>query len=431
MALAAAGAALAEDGDLDPAFGTGGIVAGDLGRADNPAFAATLDAADGILVVGSLLDGRDRDAFVARYTPDGSLDPSFGTDGVATVAWGPSGRRITADDFAAAVAVDPEGRVIIGGWSLRRGGPRDASPMLALARLDASGALDPTFGRGGRVATTVRGSINDLAVDTDGTIVVGGSTGEDIVLARFAADGSPVRGFGRRGVLRDDWGTPQEFVGGIDLDEQGRILAAGIALDANPPPRWGLRVARYLPDGTPDTTFGEDGRTTLDLDHGSKAQDVIIVEGQPLVAGDVDGEDGRPVAILLLRLAEDGSPDPAFGTDGVAQLTVADVAYLGANAVSTAPDGAIVVTGFAGDGVMDQPLVARFMPDGTVDPTFGSDGATVIELPGSAFGLDVMVQPSGRIVSGGRVIEPTGETHTDLLFLAGLTAAPPESEPEP
>ena len=178
-------------GDLDPTFGAGGVVTTDFGASESGE-AMTLLPDGRIVVVGGLnpdSDGYDSDEFVvARYSTEGLLDPTFDGDGrVTTDVGGPR-------DEAFAVAAQPDGKILAGGWA----GP---SLAFALVRYTTAGSLDPEFGGGdGKVATSFGasyGAIHDLALQPDGKIVaVGGQCGVescDVALARYLTDGAPIR----------------------------------------------------------------------------------------------------------------------------------------------------------------------------------------------------------------------------------------------
>jgi uncharacterized delta-60 repeat protein len=175
------------DGSLDPSFGSGGIVTTDFGGSDT-AFAIGLTA-DGKIVAGGATNSSDPGDFaVARYNPDGSLDTSFGSGGRATtdVASG-------SNDNGNGVVVLPDGRVVVAG--ITSSAPNASA--FAVVRYTAAGAVDPTFGSGGRATASFGNPINnafDIAAQPDGKLVVAGGTADfsrgvsDFALARFLGD---------------------------------------------------------------------------------------------------------------------------------------------------------------------------------------------------------------------------------------------------
>src|SRR5438876_1187397 len=150
-------------GDLDPSFGTGGRVLTDFGGGDG-ARALALQADGRIVVAGSSSAGGFGSGFaLARYNPDGSLDPSFRGGRVVT--------SFADRDEASALALQADGKIVVAGFS-DAGGRQD----FALARYNPDGGLDLSFGSGGRVLTDFGGDDEAaaLALQADGKIVVAG-----------------------------------------------------------------------------------------------------------------------------------------------------------------------------------------------------------------------------------------------------------------
>ncbi len=172
------GAAVAAPGDLDPSFGSSGKVTTDFGGSD-AASAVAIQTDGRIVAAGRSGSG---DFALARYNVDGSLDPTFGSSGMVMTDFGGS-------DAASAVAIQPDGRIVTAG--------RSGSGDFALARYNADGSLDPSFGSGGKVTTDFGGFDLALgvALQSDGKIVAAGQGGSsfDFALARYNADGSQPR----------------------------------------------------------------------------------------------------------------------------------------------------------------------------------------------------------------------------------------------
>jgi uncharacterized delta-60 repeat protein len=165
------------------------------------------------------------DFLVMRFNSGGSLDTTFDTDGIAVVIWS------SFADTAVDIALQPDGKIIAAGnysRSQNRYNP-------ALARLNADGSLDSTFGTGGKATTLVEtdSSTQAVVLQSDGKIVVGGLAYDqlfrrDLMLVRFNADGTPDLGFGTDGIKRTDiQGSNVEIIRDLALDSFGRIVAAG------------------------------------------------------------------------------------------------------------------------------------------------------------------------------------------------------------
>ena len=309
------------DGMPDSTFGSGGTVTTDIGGMDNVWAMALLP--DGrIVAVGQIIvlaaSPSRSDFAVARYTPDGKLDASFGKSGVVTT-------DIGAGDDARAVAVQPDGRILVAGSTGRSGSD------LALERYTGDGTPDPSFGKGGIVTTPGFASPSAVVVQPDGGILVAG-TG----LVRFTPDGKLDPSFGGGGIVR----TPMTlYPRAVALHPDGKIVVAGSAVPSASSTARSVTLVRYAPDGTLDPSFGSGGivSTPETLYPGAVA---IEPDGRVVVAGSTRMSGG---ARALARYSADGMPDPAFGAAGVVTTTVGNDDSV--RAVAIQPDGRIVVAG--------------------------------------------------------------------------------------
>jgi uncharacterized delta-60 repeat protein len=187
---------------------------------------------------------------VAKYTSDGHLDPSFGDGGRVTIDFGAE-----SIDHLSSVALEPGGRVLVAGDTCI--GKTNCD--FALARLDSSGALDPSFGNSGRVVNYVGGSATSMAVDRHGRIIVGGVRREGFaVLARYEPNGHPDHTFGHDGEVVKDLSR----MGGIRafaLDANDKVVAVGFD-KKDPKDRWAL--AMFGRGGRIDRSFGDHGQVS-------------------------------------------------------------------------------------------------------------------------------------------------------------------------
>ena len=212
-------------GVLDTSFGTGGFVTTNIAGRTDLGYAAALQLDGKIVLAGRVANtgGDDPDIGLVRYTASGALDTSFGTGGIVRV--------LTSDwDEAADVAIQPDGKIVIAGFRL---GSTSATPdRLTVMRFDGNGNADPGFGTNGRVDDPVMTRGRGIALQTDGRIVVVGGVGEfpsDISVARLNAIGALDTSFGTGGALRVDFfgGSDDAFAVAIQAD--GKIVAAGVA----------------------------------------------------------------------------------------------------------------------------------------------------------------------------------------------------------
>jgi len=391
-------------GDLDPSFGDGGLVTTDFLDPD----AVTRDIgydvvavqSDGkIVVAGYSNQGGSNgwDFAVTRYTPDGSLDAAFGTDGRVVTDF--AGSR----DFAFFVAVQPDGKVVVGGSTYQYG-----NSDFALVRYHSDGRLDTSFGGDGKVVTSF-GPSDDRACDVEilqgGEILVAGWTrdgsfGVDFALARYHADGSLDPSFGAGGTTTTDFGSQSDKAWGMDLQEDGKLVVVGSSYRGSN--NYDFAVARYHADGSLDDSFDGDGKVTTGIgptnDFGI---DVTAGADGRIVAAGYSHQAGGGSNFTLVRYLNDGSLDPELDTDGKV-MTDFGASEL-ARATSIQPDGKILVAGvsYAGAGASDF-AVARYNNDGSLDAGFDGDGRVLTDFGygrDSAYGMDL--QSDGKIVVAG------------------------------
>ena len=328
------------DGTLDHGFGTGGKVLTGFGA---PSFAVATSLAiqrDGkIVAAGSanVAPGVNSWFAIARYSATGKLDRTFGRNGKTVTYFGT--RPQNNYSSAIAVAIQKDGKIVAAGrssyWPI--GGGTD----FALARYTRQGRLDRSFGRGGKVVTDFgarnNASANAVAIQPDGKIVAAGDRAErNFVLARYNADGSLDRTFGQGGrvVTRVDRG---HYASELVAQPDGRLVAAGAA------DRTSVALVRYGADGKLDPSFGDGGAVVTTAARGSG---LAIQRDRKLVTvGTGSGRSGRGVFVLA-RFLEDGSFDQSFGQGG--KLLTAFARKAVANAVVVHPDGKIVVAGSVG-----------------------------------------------------------------------------------
>jgi uncharacterized delta-60 repeat protein len=309
----------AANGTLDPTFGSAGKRVIDFGTDDESVHGAALQPDGRIVLAG---DSRLQPA-VARLKANGALDTSFATAGKRTFSWGAIG-RVTA------ALVAPNGKILLGGFSGPEGG------NIQVARLNANGKLDTTFGTGGIAGIDFGGDDfgEAMARQADGRILVAGrSSAAGAVVARLRAGGTLDPDFGGGGRVTLPGGGS---VSAILVQPDRRIVVAGNAGGSA-----AMTVTRLKPDGSPDTTFDGDGTATIDF--GSLADlaagAALQPDGRIVVAGYAQGSEDVAVA----RLNANGSPDAAFGAAGKVTVDFG-VATFG-NAVALAPNRRIVVAG--------------------------------------------------------------------------------------
>lgn len=287
-----------------------------------------------------------------------------------------------------------------------------------------NGILDPTFGNNGVAAVPpelAHNSFTDVLVQPDGKVLCSGfvSNGAfpnqeaDFLVVRYMADGTPDASFNGsvNGLLAIGTPADAETAIAVALQSDNKILVAGGAVSQTNGSSNG-KVVRLLPDGTLDNEFGVAGTVVLDgLEIGSGPgsidylQDMVVLpSGKILVTGFTNLMNSN--RIFLLQLNSNGTLDNGFGTGGVANSMIGDEAY--ANSMTVQADGRILLAGsrsYQGGSAL-KPALVRFMPDGTLDNSFGS-GGTVLSLFGlpasGGYFTAAEVLPDGKIIATGEM----------------------------
>jgi uncharacterized delta-60 repeat protein len=334
----------------------------------------------------------------------GGLDRTFSDDGKATTNF------TRGFDGAEAVAVQADGKIVAAGLADGKGG------RFALVRYTTDGSLDTSFGGDGRVVTDFTAASDKafaVAIAPDGKIVAAGAiarvtqTGSRgrFALARYLPDGHLDTSFGGDGRVTTDFGPGEDRAEGVAI-HGGKILAVGSAsLGCTPCARFAL--ARYDDDGSLDTSFGGDGRVTTRFRLGGNGHDVAIGPQGTIV---VAGGDSEVTRFLVARYLPDGHLDTTFSDDGKVRTHVGR-GEQSANGVAIQANGRIVVAGY---GDMPHEFGDRFGPgrfavvryriDGSMDPAWGGDGLVRTRFDGKhSAAEDIAIQDDGMVVAVGHV----------------------------
>ena len=380
-------------GQLDPSFGTGGVISSVFPVPQSDANAVVVTKDGKLLVAGRaaaahLVPG----AGVARFLPDGKLDPSFGVGGKATF--------LPTTGGAHALALQPDGKCVVAGDTVT-----SASFDFALTRLDAAGKLDPGFGTGGTVAIPSgpgADSAYDVAVDPKGNVVACGTfasqggNGSDFALVRVDQSGVLDPGFGAGGKVITSLGPSFDIARAMAIQSDGKIVVGGWSIQSGAR-RWA--IVRYDHTGTLDPSFGSGGVSLLSVD--GEANDLVVLpDGTIVAAGYRVGPGGRD-DFCLVRLKADGTLDGGFGTGGIVTTSLTSTGADHAFGLAVQDARRILVAGFANEspGPKADIAVARYLLDGSLDATFGSGGFVTTAVGTERdYAYDVAIDPDCRIV---------------------------------
>ncbi len=352
----------------------------------------------------------------------GDLDTSFGTGGKVLTRFPAQTTTFRPRSGIAAIAIQPDGKIVGAGYAFISPNGVANAPAFGLTRYTASGSIDNSFGDEGKVTTYFFGyeQINAMVLQTDGKIVAGGFTDLGngnwaFALARYNTDGSLDTSFGTGGRLVQDITTGNDLVSGIAIQPDGKIVVTGYC---NGGINTDFATTRYNANGTVDTAFGTGGLTRTDIAGGfDGASELVLLPGGKIVAAGstFNGSTGSG-DFALVGYDANGNLDPTFGTGGV---VVTDFGSSdNAADMYLAPDGKLLVAGNSGPSGAYDFAVARYNQNGSLDPTFDGDGKFTVDMTGVGR-IDganaVAVQQNGKIILVGRA-QLANDTPFDLAM---------------
>lgn len=401
----------AYDGQLDASFGTAGLVSTAI---DNFAVInSSVIQADGKIVVSGwsgVTKVTGINFTLARYNSNGTLDSSFGNAGVVITTFPGTDNQINS------MMLQPDGKIVVGGVT-NVGGYRS----FVLARYNTNGFLDATFGNAGIAVTNVgiSAGIVSIALQSDGKMVALGQNfaGTSLmVVARYYSDGTLDNGsqggtgFGSNGIVLLNI-NPHDQSASIAVQENGKIVIGG---STGLPGSRDFMVARLTSTGVLDPSFGTGGSVITSFALDAQVNDLKIQKDGKII---LVGFTGAPNSLdfALVRYNSDGSLDASFGSGGIVTTD------LGGNdqifEVILQPDGKLIVGGTSNVSGINQFVLTRYTAHGLVDLTFNPSSST----PGTVFTsfigdnselFALALQQNGRVVASGNVL--TGLTTSEF-----------------
>jgi len=346
----------------------------------------------------------------------GSLDPTFGSGGIA----------VNSLPGGGSVAIQGDGKILT--TASVSGGGSFSKNWGALIRFNAVGTLDTSFGSGGtavaRLSRSLGSSVNAVALQGDGKIVVAGSTdtgktaGLDFFLARFNSNGTLDSTFGSGGLVHTDVGSTNESANALVIQPDGKLVAVGFTgvNGASEP-----AAVRYNANGSLDTSFGKSGKLSFLVDGPGWFNGVALQADGKIVAVGAAGAAGDDQWVIV-RYTTGGVLDPSFGTGGAVREFPAGNATAAtneANGVAVQPDGKLVVTGPTISANSEVAELIRLnvevsgQTDGSLDTTFGQGGIVTTAVAGTSDdALALALQADGKIVVAGY---ESGTSESSLL----------------
>lgn len=370
----------------------------------------------------------------AAFAQDGLLDLHFGRPGTFT----PFGAEHAG---AVTMAVQSDGKIVAAGFATV-----NDDQIFALARYNADGTLDPSFGEAGKIVTPFDAEYAiavKVAVQPDGKIVVVGTTfsigtlgSEDGVIVRYNVDGSLDRTFGNgHGFVVVDVPDADAAVFDVDIEADGKLFVLGFATTSYDGPESSrLLLMRLNADGSFDANYGDRGMLRVfPHEAGGGAPGRLLPDGTILAAG----YDFKAQHLRVARLLRDGSVDRTFNEGRAAEADLpTEVKRL--LHVTLQPDGKVIVAATVIPGGGSQMLAAllRYGIDGELDPSFGNNGVVIASFTDpsrstyQAIPRGISVQADGKILLAAEAMEPGSDREifefTLLRFENGsLKAAAP------
>jgi uncharacterized delta-60 repeat protein len=381
---------------LDASFGAHGKVITPVGGTNFSQANAVRIQSDGKIILAGIANNSpsSSDVAIVRYNADGSLDTSFGTNGNGIVK-----TDIGLADSANGMFINSEGKIIVAGSS---------SGNLFVARYDTNGMLDTSFDGDGIAIKDTAANIGALAMtlQADGKILVTGSTLFHTGVFRFLTNGLPDSTFDGDGMVVITNGIEGSSGNAITIQSGGaiepdRIVIAGYGQVAFA--TYSISVIRLDLDGTPDSTFDGDGKVLTSLGSGFQTAQAVLVQRSGLfssriiVAGYVF--EGSQSKFAVVKYFLGGTPDNVFDMDGIVTTPIGAANSFGQAALFQS--GRILVAGYVqtGNNNNDFAMVRYNLSSGLLDTTYDDDGIKTQDVAErEAYAQDVVIQPDGKSV---------------------------------
>lgn len=362
-------------GTLDPTFGGTGFVTTSSGSVNTMGYGLAVQNDGKIIVAGNSIQNGSASITLARYLTNGSLDNSFGNNGIVVTQTGIA-------SVAYSTAIQNDNKIIAAGGTH----VNDSTLRFTAVRYNYDGTTDNTFGNGGVALIDAENSANayNVAIKSNGKIVISGYSNTNqntgISLVQLNADGTPDSSFGSGGISINHFSeSPDVEAWAMALDANDRIITAGMIYDTGLL-RNKIAVVRFNADGSLDSGFGTGGmvKTSTSGNSDEFGNAVTIQQDNKIViAGSSEN------SAVIARYATDGTPDPSFGTDGVVVTVFEDNKPTEAYGITVQADGRIIVAGVSGTNAQNGNGnfgLIRFNSDGTSDSSFGVNGKVITDI---------------------------------------------------
>lgn len=392
-----------QDGTLDSSFGNNGILNLDVGSYDDEGTSLAIQP-DGKIIFGgtSQTSEGNKDFVLTRLNENGTVDESFGVSGISTTDIDFSIDRLMS------IALRSDGKII----SIGQGGQRIFNFAITCHNLD--GTLDTNFGNNGRVVTDIDATLDypsSVVVQEDDKFLVAGGADypgsgvdedSDFAIVKYNKDGSLDLSFGQNGIVTTDIADNSlDAIKVIDLQPDGKIIVVGYSGIGNGQ-ETDFAVVRYNADGSLDASFGEEGITTVDFDDNYNLPNDLAIQpdGKIVIAG-YSKSSNFLTEFAIVRLNSNGDIDSSFGAEGKQLVSFNSSQLNQANSVAIQEDGKILVSGFSRQDDYNSFSMVRLDSNGQIDPTFGIQGKIITDFNSNSASNDMLIQDDDKIMLGG------------------------------
>ena len=395
---------------LDNDFGTYGRTLTNFGPGENSLSSLALQSDGKILAAGSYMysEGSPNEVALSRYNPNGSIDTTFGQNGKFLSFFGTE-----LENEHNIVRVQSDGKILLaathGSFS---------NYHFVLIRLTESGNLDTTFGTNGFVISSLNNDTNRLTsmeILPDGKVILAGytsgpSTNEypNFIIAKYNADGSLDTTFGNNGYTVQNFGTvsnilanTEDSLSSIKIQPDGKILAAGFSY-AETGNFGGLNFAllRLNADGSPDDGFGTNGRVIADFGQGESISNIqLLPDGKILAIGQSYSENDESIEIIVAKFNSNGTIDESWATSGSIKIGNRPNSEVFAFSSVLQADGKLIVV-CSGLNEDYDIIMLRLTVSGLPDETFGNGGFLSTDFNTNEGGYTAIMQPDGKLLVG-------------------------------
>lgn len=300
---------LNSDGSLDSTFGTNGSAVANISSRDDLTQAMTVQSDGKILISGTITDSINyyNNPSIIRFTENGTIDSTFGINGITMIP------ALDIDNEATSIAIQSDGKIVMAGhYSKVFTGAMDFDVLVV--RVDTNGVPDATFGNNGVVKTSINGGIDDsfgIALDSAQNIFVGGFTTLpftltlDMVLLKYDNAGVLDPGFGNAGIVTFN-NADEDVAYDLKIQADNKIVLGGGSGLGFFGPR-AIAVWRYLPNGTPDNSFGTNGFVTTYIGPGFQDINTMALQADGKIVGAGKFYNTTQNDIFVLRYLNDVS----------------------------------------------------------------------------------------------------------------------------